>query len=221
MLEGKQPTGRSSETSSAEERLLRDFLERRASAPWGEAVEVFWKAIASTIIKVLRRYGSADPNDVDDLIQDVYLRLCADDYRLLRQTRADRPAQLVAFVQAIAMTTTLDRYRLTARQRRGGDQNFISLDSSVAASSDPAASEQTISRDVLISQIDHHLRNQPERDRQIFWLYYRQGFTASEIAAIPSLELTTKGVESAIYRLTSEIRRVFSEDSPNLKGEKA
>ena len=220
MLEGKQPTGRSSETSSAEERLLRDFLENRASAPWGEALEAFWKAIASTIIKVLRRYGPADPNDVDDLIQDVYLRLCADDYRLLRQTRADRPAQLVAFVQAIAMKTTLDRYRLTARQRRGGELNFISIDSSVAASSDPATSEQ-ISRDVLISQIDRQLQNQSERDRRIFWLYYRHGFTASEIAAISGLELTTKGVESAIYRLTSEIRRFFSEDAPNMKGEKA
>lgn len=40
----------------------------------------------------------------------------------------------------------------------------------------------------------------------IFLLYYRQGLTASEIAALPSLDLTTKGVESVIARLTYMIR---------------
>jgi len=40
----------------------------------------------------------------------------------------------------------------------------------------------------------------------IFFLYYRQGYTAAEIAALPSLQLTTKGVESIIARLTHMIR---------------
>jgi RNA polymerase sigma-70 factor (ECF subfamily) len=40
----------------------------------------------------------------------------------------------------------------------------------------------------------------------IFLLYYRQGLTASEIAALPALGLTTKGVESIIARLTHMIR---------------
>jgi RNA polymerase sigma-70 factor (ECF subfamily) len=44
-----------------------------------------------------------------------------------------------------------------------------------------------------------------ERKRTIFWLRHRQGFTASEIAAIPSIGLTTEGVESILMRLTDMI----------------
>jgi hypothetical protein len=44
-----------------------------------------------------------------------------------------------------------------------------------------------------------------ERDRTIFWLRHRQGLTASEIAAIPSIGLTTEGVESVLLRLETMI----------------
>jgi RNA polymerase sigma-70 factor (ECF subfamily) len=40
----------------------------------------------------------------------------------------------------------------------------------------------------------------------IFWLYYEQGMTAKAIAALPSINLTSKGVESAISRLTRLVR---------------
>jgi DNA-directed RNA polymerase specialized sigma24 family protein len=45
-----------------------------------------------------------------------------------------------------------------------------------------------------------------ERKRAIFWLRHRQGLTASEIAAIPSIGLTTEGVESMLMRLVAMIR---------------
>jgi RNA polymerase sigma-70 factor (ECF subfamily) len=45
-----------------------------------------------------------------------------------------------------------------------------------------------------------------ERDRTVFWLYYQQGFSAKAIAALPSIGLSEKGVESAILRLTREVR---------------
>ena len=47
------------------------------------------------------------------------------------------------------------------------------------------------------------------RDRLIFWMYYRQGFTAKAIAAIPSISLTVKGVEGVIQRLTGQLRRIW------------
>jgi len=40
----------------------------------------------------------------------------------------------------------------------------------------------------------------------VFWLYYRAGFTASAIASLPTVGLTTKGVESLIFRLTRIVR---------------
>jgi RNA polymerase sigma-70 factor (ECF subfamily) len=45
-----------------------------------------------------------------------------------------------------------------------------------------------------------------ERDVAIFWLYYEQGYTAKEISLLPTVQLTVKGVESTLLRLTRFIR---------------
>lgn len=71
-------------------------------------------------------------------------------------------------------------------------------------------------RDVLIQQIDRRLGRivPPEdlaRSRLIFWLYYRSGLSASAIAGMPGVGLSTKGVESAILRLTRALRDVLVE----------
>ena len=56
-------------------------------------------------------------------------------------------------------------------------------------------------------EIDDLLRHQArEIDRVVFWLYYRQGLTAKEIAALPGIDFSTKGVESVIVRLDRTIR---------------
>jgi RNA polymerase sigma-70 factor, ECF subfamily len=66
-------------------------------------------------------------------------------------------------------------------------------------------------RDLLIQQIDACLLTVASgpnsvRDRRIFWLYYRVGLAASAIAALPTIGLSTKGVESTLLRLTRQIR---------------
>jgi len=70
----------------------------------------------------------------------------------------------------------------------------------------------------LFAQLDRKLRSAPEvirdRDRALFWLYYRQGLTAGEIAALPSAGLTAKGVESALRRVTGWLRGEIEKRKP-------
>jgi RNA polymerase sigma-70 factor (ECF subfamily) len=47
------------------------------------------------------------------------------------------------------------------------------------------------------------------RDRNLFWLYYRQGLTAEAISRIPAIGLSAKGAESAIGRLTRLLRETI------------
>ena len=49
--------------------------------------------------------------------------------------------------------------------------------------------------------------NTADRDRTIFWLYYRQGLTTKAIATLPAIGLTIKGVESTLGRLTKMVRK--------------
>jgi RNA polymerase sigma-70 factor (ECF subfamily) len=73
-----------------------------------------------------------------------------------------------------------------------------------------ARSAARIEQSALYAQLDEKLRSAPEsigeRDRALFWLYYRQGYTAEEIARISAAGLTAKGVESALRRVTAWLR---------------
>ena len=75
-----------------------------------------------------------------------------------------------------------------------------------------SAAAEAFERQRLVQQVADCLAAtvtgaQSERDSRIFWLYYRIGLSATEIAALPTLDLTTKGVESTILRLTRLVRQ--------------
>jgi len=62
-----------------------------------------------------------------------------------------------------------------------------------------------------LKEIDEHLKRvltgpDQERDRMIFWLYFRQGMSTKEIASLPTIGLGAKGVGSVIERLKHGIR---------------
>jgi hypothetical protein len=80
-----------------------------------------------------------------------------------------------------------------------------------------------IERGVLIRQIDEQLSTllppvEVNRGRVVFWLYYRAGFSASAIASLPTVGLTTKGVESLLLRITRIIRRRLADSTRFEKG---
>jgi RNA polymerase sigma-70 factor (ECF subfamily) len=89
-----------------------------------------------------------------------------------------------------------------------------------AASVNPAAQMR---QSALLAQLDGKLRSAPEmigeRDRTLFWLYYRQGFTAEEIASLAGSGLTAKGVESALRRVTIWLRAQVERQEPAEKPE--
>ena len=64
---------------------------------------------------------------------------------------------------------------------------------------------------VLIGEIERCLQtlaSEPNfaRDYTIFWLYYRQGFTAKAISQVRGIGLSVKGVESTLLRLIRLLR---------------
>ena len=75
------------------------------------------------------------------------------------------------------------------------------------------------------SELDRMLKAAPgptaERDRNLFWLYYLQGLTADEIAALPGSELSAKGVESALRRVTTWLRKEMKARKPEHQTEPA
>ena len=194
--------------------LLRACVEARDAAAWQEFVKRFHRLIAGVTLRTCRQYGMASVELVDDLVQDTYLKLCADRCRLLQEFESRHPEAFYGFLKVVAANVTRDHFKASHSQKRGGTAQSESMDDSELRQGGAASSSvgESLERTLLIRQVDDCLRAigsgpNSERDRRIFWLHYRVGLSASAIATLPSIQLTTKGVESTLLRLVRQVRR--------------
>jgi RNA polymerase sigma-70 factor (ECF subfamily) len=189
----------------AAQEILTACLDSGSEAAWTAFVQRFQPLIASGVARVVRRYGGANPALVDDLIQETYLRLCRDNCRSLREFRAKHDEAIFGYLKVIATSVALDYFRARATHKRRGE---VEDDGTNPEASISAA---TIEQSALLEELDQRLEaSETYRDRTIFWLYYRQGYSASDIAALPHVSLSKKGVESCIHRLTQALRTALS-----------
>ena len=193
--------------------ILNACLETGSEAAWTAFVQRFQPVIASSVARVVRRYGPPSPALIDDLIQETYLRLCKDNCRSLRDFQARHDEAIFGYLKVIATSVALDHFRARTTQKRSGE---VEDDGSHI---EKAASSSTVEQSTLLNQLDERLAaTETQRDRTIFWLYYRQGYTAKDIASMPNLGLTQKGVESCIYRLTQLLRNAVAGATSLSKG---
>jgi len=193
--------------------ILDACLDTGSEAAWTAFVRRFQPLIAASVSRVARRYGGASPALVDDLVQETYLKLCKDNCRCLRDFKATHDEAIFGYLKVIATSVALDYFRArTALKRRDEVEES-------GAALEAVTSSASIEQSALLDQLDQRLAaTETERDRTIFWLYYRQGYTAKDIAAMPNLGLTQKGVESCLYRLTQSLRGFLTENSQRTKG---
>ena len=196
---------------------IEDLVKRCSSSPeldvWQEFVRRFHRLIATVVLRTAARLGDASKQTVDDLIQDTYMRLCANDYGILRNFEHRHPDSFLGFVKVMAANVVRDHFKSKYAARHGSNR-FVDVhtNSDFAASDDAAGGSKELERTVLLNEIEGHLSfcvsgpNQ-ERSRRVFLLYYRVGLSARDIATLPEIGLTTEGVESLIFRTTAELRK--------------
>jgi RNA polymerase sigma-70 factor, ECF subfamily len=184
------------------EELLRECADLRHTEAWERFLGRFNPLIVATVVRTMRRYGLDRDGLSDDLVQDVYIKFSANRAKVLREFQPRYPGAVFGYVRVIAANVVHDHFK--SRQGRHSDQSPLP--------NDVAAQDETEWK-MLLREIDDLLKQPPvsARDRQIFWLYYRQGMSAKEIAALSSFSLTVKGVESVIVRLNQLIRNVFKD----------
>jgi RNA polymerase sigma factor (sigma-70 family) len=163
--------------------------------------------------------GSAPPSSVDDIVQEVFLKLCEGQRRILRDFKPRGEDSFLAFVRTVAASVANDYFRRHHSAKRGGKVVTIGLDDGTSSGGPAGGGDAAgVQKAVLFSEIDRKLRSAPdliaERDRIIFWFYYLQGLTAEEIASLPGVGLSAKGVESALRRLTTWLRKEMAPRKP-------
>ena len=202
-------------TLSAQE-LLQLCLESEDEAAWSEFVRRFQPVIAGVIIKRVRRYVSPNPGLVDDLVQDTYLKLCANDFKALRRFDFRHENALFGFLKVIAINVAEDHFRRDENEKRGGGRTQVDLETVAATLPARSSLSDDAEREILLDEVKQCLETQATepnfmRDCEIFWLYYRQGLTAKAISEIPSIGLSVKGVESTLLRMTRLVKAMLSQ----------
>jgi RNA polymerase sigma-70 factor (ECF subfamily) len=210
-------------TGRTSDELIAACVEAVTPTAWEEFVRRFHPVIAATIWRVARRFGRNAPETVDDLIQETFLKICANRCRILREFHAQTPDAIFAFLKTVAFSVAQDHFRISMATKRGSGKWESTLELYAASAVAGREGLPEAERDLILREIDEQLTtaSEPaarERDRRIFWLYYRHGMTARAIAAIPGVGLAQKGVESAIQRLTKHVRLRLAPSNP--KGSK-
>ena len=119
-------------------------------------------------------------------------------------------------MKVVAASVANDHFRGLSAQKRAGEcaVDFELLDCTALATGSGADER------VLMLEIERSLDQATEspRDRAIFWLYYRQGFSAVDISAMPGIDLTAKGVESCVLRMVKAVKLKMSQKMPRDEG---
>jgi RNA polymerase sigma-70 factor (ECF subfamily) len=198
--------------------LIVACLENRDDAAWVEFVRRFHALIAAVALRTARAWGEPSSALLDDLVQETYLKLCADECRLLKNFRAHHPGAIFGFLKIVTANVVHDHFKSSHATKRGGGNIDANIDEHEARSTPhidrPGNGPSTIEQFVLLQQIDRCLArcvspSELPRSRRIFWLYYRSGLSARAIASLPEINLTTKGVESTLFRLNRLVRKSF------------
>ena len=206
----RQPLSTSTPKIS-EQRLLELCLQADADA-WHEVVLRFQRVMAAVVVRTLRRCMNPGPSVVADLVQDTYMKLCANDFKALREFKCRHENALAGFLKVIASNVTQDYVRSYLSIQHGRGKVDDPLDETTPQKHFIASSNNIAERQIMMSQIASCLEKESseanfKRDCRIFWLYYWCGLTAEEISRLPEIELSIKGVESALFRLTKLLRR--------------
>ena len=190
--------------------LIQGCLRADAGAR-AEFVARFQGNITSVLTKIAFREGRPSRDLLLELRQEVYLKIFAADCTVLRKLRSSEEAAIAALVQSIAYSVAYDYFRRSGALKRGGARRIVSLEDPANSESFAAAGADDPLRSILFSEIDRMLGQVADplrlpQQRTVFWLYFRHGFTAGDIARLRFSGLSEKGVESLLRRLTKGVR---------------
>lgn len=181
-----------------------ECLRQPASASvWDKFIGLTGPLIGRIATRTGEQWGIQGRDQISDLVQDIYLKIC--ETRRLNLPEEERLVE--AYLRVVAANAARDSLRCRYANKRG-QRVTIPMDDHMDSLRAQAGLAE-IDRQVLLRQVDE-LIDSSERDRAVFWLYFRQGLSAKEIASVAAVELTPKGVESLLHRMIATLRERIS-----------
>lgn len=197
-------------------------ISESSEEAWTEFVRRSQPLIKAVITRTVRRFGNVSHNLVDDLTQNVYLNLCANNFRALRNFEILHEKAFFGFLKVMATHMVQDYFRSAHALKMGGGRELEPPEAErvLLEHAPSSVGSSGPERKILLDEIDTILKtheHEPNfaRDRAVFWLYYNEGITAKAIADLPDVKLSVKGVESTLLRLTRQIKSALTQGTKN------
>jgi RNA polymerase sigma factor (sigma-70 family) len=196
-------------------------------AAWHEFIGRFECILVKAIRLTYRRYAPVrrlTHEDVLDLVQQIFLKLSENDYRALRELKCNKEGSVRLFLYAVAANMALDYLRATQVAGRSATARSLSEpkheeewkgtkgERLYAKDSNP---EELYLYKELIEQVlavvdrESDQRNRA-RNRKIFIMALRDGYTRSEIAAQTGIDLKRPGINSFLKRIKKKIEQIYN-----------
>jgi len=203
--------------------ILEKCLRGGLKSDWEVFLRGVHGVVASCVIRRLQRFDSYSKDLADDLIQETFLHLCEKNFAALRRFEGNDPKALGFYLRAIACNAVQDHFRSKRSAKRGFGKEQSLSDVTVPGERPQHSTLSPLERNILLNQIDECLKAGPRteaaaRDRQIFWMYFRHGLSSRAISELPAVQLSPKGVESALLRLTRLVREQMKSAAGSPKG---
>ncbi|HZE82004.1 MAG TPA: hypothetical protein VE604_13970 [Candidatus Polarisedimenticolia bacterium] len=182
--------------------LVELCLERNEDA-WLELMRRYHLLIVKISSRTIRRWFQPTPSLLDDLFEDVLVKICANEFRALRELEWRHEGTLRGLLQVVSSTVAQDYLRRCLTQSRS-----LHLEQQLEEfvhDRQLGGTHSAVEHKILLRQLTGRLAQLiPEpnctRDIAMFLLYFGYRVTAAELARL--YHLGTKTVESKLLRLS-------------------
>ena len=180
-------------------------------------VDLYWAREERALEESDRKYGGLcrsvayhilnSREDSEECVNDTW-------FRAWHAMPPHRPNVLSAFFSRITRNLSLDRYKATKTEKRGGGQMSLALEELDQCIPGKLSVEDAIAMDELTEVLDRFLRTLPERDCCIFLRRYWYVDSIQDIAK--QYQMAEGSVKSTLYRLRKKLKVVLEEEGISL-----
>lgn len=196
-----------------------------AAAVWQEFIARVQGQLRQWALQALRTFQQKEiahyREAVDDIVQEVYVRLVQNDCQGLRAFNGKSEDELFGYLKRIAHNVALNRMRQNAAQKRPRlahslDELTDSPSESHSHRSQPRFVAQALDEEIRIYELHEHLNHyldvvlrgpQKHRDKMLFQLFHYEGLTIEELEKLPGLSLSRHAIEVAINRVSRRLAK--------------
>lgn len=173
-------------------------------------IELYWSRSEQAISETDRKYGKychsiaynilANKEDAEESVSDTYLAAW-------NAMPPQRPSFLAAFLGRITRNLSIDRWRSTGRQKRGGGELPLALEELQDCIADPRTTESVLEEKRLTDAFNTFLDSLPETERRIFLCRYWYLDPIADIAGQQGYSVSK--VTSILYRTRKKLRTML------------